>query len=143
MATTTTFDLYQGNREVLRDFFEPTASEGIVQGMMVYRDNTTGKLKKAVGGAAEFAMVAENDQTTGACDNGERISCIIGPCEFLTSYFVADVYTLNQRLEVSPVGGAEGKLRAYSSGVPPIVGRYWGTVVRDGATLMRVLLSRQ
>lgn len=160
MAVATTFDLYQGNREVLRESFEPIPGQNIIQGMMVTLelnplDANYGKLKKASGDPNEVAYVAENDQSTGFCDNGNKISCLVGECEFCTSYFVADTYAIGDRLEVSPDAGPPsqaGYLRKYSAGVSPVVGRYMGTVTRDSnnvalgsssATLMKVHFLRQ
>lgn len=118
---------------VLEDSYLCKASENIVEGMMVVRDSATGLVKKAVGAADEYAMLAMNDQSERFMENANKINCVKENGSFLTNQFkVGPSYTYGCKLQVSAAGGEEGLLTIHDGGATrPIVGRYQGIKVMD------------
>ena len=118
----------------------PTAGEGIVAGMFVKRDATTGKLVKADGSAKEVAMFALDDQDAFDVVEADKIPVLISNAMVETDQFIAGSYAPGDELEVSSAGGEEGKLREHTGGGSPTVGWVDELVTVDGIPMIRLIL---
>jgi len=118
----------------------PTAGEGIVAGMFVKRDATTGKLVKADATVKEVAMFALDDQGAFDVIEADKIPVLIMNALVETDQFIAGAYAPGDELQVSEVGGEEGKLKKHLGAGAPTVGWLDDVVTVDGIPMLRLIL---
>ena len=118
----------------------PTAGEGIVAGMFVKRDATTGKLVKADGSAKEVAMFVLDDQGAFDVQEADSLPVLIMNALVETDQFIAGVFAPGDELQVSVTGGEEGKIKKHLLAGAPTVGWVDDTVTVDGIPMIRLIL---
>lgn len=119
----------------------PTVGAGIVAGMFVKRDSSTGKLVKATGAAKEVAMFALDSQSDYDVIAADRIACIVSGAMVETDQFVADTYTPGEEMEVSTAGGESGKVRTKTAATAPTVAWVDSLSTVDGVPMLRLILA--
>lgn len=118
----------------------PTAGEGIVAGMMVKRDGTTGKLVKCDGTVKEVGMFALDDQAAFDTTEADKIPVLISGAMVETDQFIAGVYSPGDELQVSATGGEEGKIKGHLGAGAPTIGWVDDVVTVDGVAMLRFIL---
>jgi len=126
----------------ITDNAEPTASEGILAGMAIKKDSTTGKLVLADGTVGEVSFFALKDQDDTDVVFSKSLPYIVKNATVYTDQYVADTYSINDPICVSTgIGHAEdGLYRKYVDGVDtaPVVGYYDGSRTFDSVVFIKI-----
>jgi hypothetical protein len=126
---------------IIDDHFEATLNAGLIEGMAVKRNSSTGKLVKATGADGEKAMFLNDREPRNAMDNFGKCNVWIKNGIFFTDQYKTGVnYTMDCDLQVSTTSGEEGILTIHAGGSAPKVGVYGGTESRHGRNMIKVTI---